>query len=542
MTTVKVVRWVALGVLAALVVFTIVAAAGSRTEPLRRLVVETLTERLDSDVSLEAFSVDTFPTVVVSGQGLVIRHRTQEASQAPLISIASFTVHCNVMDMLRRPRRFRTVTLEGLVVNIPPGGLKIRRGGSDGPAAGRPATELTPPPAPSAADQAAAREENDGESPIIVDELLANDAMLRIIPRRADKRPKEFAIRSLRMQSLGLGQQMPFTASLTNPIPRGEIETSGTFGPWRKREPGSTPVAGDYSFQNADLGTIKGIGGILNSTGSFGGELNRIAVRGKTDTADFHIDTAGHPMQLTTTFDAIVDGTDGDTYLNAVDAKLRNTGILAKGAVVGTKGVKGRTIKLDVEIKDGRIEDLLWLAVKGDEPLMVGRVGLKTDFLLPPGEPEVVERLQLDGRFDVDAAKFTDDEIQKKLSGMSQRAQGKGPDVRDQNVVSDLGGSFRLRNANLALSNLSFSMPGALVRLNGSYGLRSEAIDFAGTVRMDASVSEAAGKGGFKGMLLKMVDPIFRKQGAGAVIPIKVGGNRDKPEFGLDVGGIFKKK
>ena len=125
---------------------------------------------------------------------------------------------------------------------------------------------------------------------------------------------------------------------------------------------------------------------------------------------------------------------------------------------------------------------------------------------------------------------------------MSQRAQGKDPDVRDQNVVSDLGGSFRLRNANLALSNLSFSMPGALVRLNGSYGLRSEAIDFAGTVRMDASVSEAAGKGGFKGMLLKMVDPIFRKQGAGAVIPIKVGGNRDKPEFGLDVGGIFKKK
>ena len=220
MSTVKVVRWVALGVLAALVVFTIVAAAGSRTEPLRRLVVETLSERLDSDVSLEAFSVDTFPTVVVAGQGLVIRHRTQEASQPPLISIESFTVQCSIMDMVRRPRRFRTVTLEGLVVNIPPGGLKLRRGGSDGPAAGKPATELTPPPAPSAADQAAAREENDGESPIIVGELLANDAMLRIIPRRADKRPKEFAIRSLRMQTLGLGQQMPFTGVAHQPESR----------------------------------------------------------------------------------------------------------------------------------------------------------------------------------------------------------------------------------------------------------------------------------------------------------------------------------
>lgn len=536
--SVKVVRWIALGVLATLIVLTIVAAAGSRTAPLRRLVVQTLSDRLDSDVSLEAFSVDTFPTVVVSGQGLVIRLRSQAAEHPPLIEIKSFTVHCNLLDMLRRPRRFRTVTLDGLVVNIPPGGLKMR-GDDNGAAPGnKPATELTPPPPPSA--DAAPPQAGDHESPIIVGELIAYDAMLRIIPRREGKQPKEFAIHSLRMATLGLGQQMPFTATLTNPIPRGQIETSGTFGPWQKEEPGSTPLAGDYSFQNADLGTIKGIGGTLNSTGTFGGELNRIVVQGKTESADFHIDTAGHPMPLTTAFDAIVDGTDGDTYLTKVDAKLRNTGILAKGAVVGTKGVKGRTVKLDVEIKDGRIEDLLWLAVKGEEPLMVGRVGLKTDFLLPPGEPRVIERLQLQGKFDVDAAKFTDDEIQKKLSGMSQRAQGKDADAKRQNVVSDLSGSFRLRNANLALSNLAFSMPGAVVRLNGSYGLRSEAIDFQGTVRMDATVSEAARKGGFKGLLLKMVDPIFRKQGAGAVIPIKVGGTRDEPKFGLDVGGIFK--
>ena len=36
---------------------------GSRTSTLRRLVIETLAERLDSDVQLEAFSVDFFPTV-----------------------------------------------------------------------------------------------------------------------------------------------------------------------------------------------------------------------------------------------------------------------------------------------------------------------------------------------------------------------------------------------------------------------------------------------------------------------------------------------
>ena len=34
--------------------------------------------------------------------------------------------------------------------------------------------------------------------------------------------------------------------------------------------------------------------------------------------------------------------------------------------MTGTKGVKGRTTALDVAIKEGRIEDLLRLAVKGE--------------------------------------------------------------------------------------------------------------------------------------------------------------------------------
>ena len=58
---------------------------------------------------------------------------------------------------------------------------------------------------------------------------------------------------------------------------------------------------------------------------------------------------------------------------------------------------------------------------------------------------------------------------------------------------------------------------------------------------MDATISEAAGVGGMKGFFLKAVDPIFRKKGAGALVPIKVGGTREKPEFGLDVGKVSKK-
>jgi hypothetical protein len=268
------------------------------------------------------------------------------------------------------------------------------------------------------------------ESPIIVDELVADGALLRIIPRRQGKDPKEFAIQALTMRTLGYGQEMPFVATLTNPIPKGQIETGGTFGPWQKGDPGSTPLGGQYTFQNADLDTIKGIGGILASTGSFTGVLERIAVTGEARIPDFHLDISQQPVSLTSRFETVVDGTDGDTYLNKVDAQFLTTSLTAKGAVTGTKGVKGRTITLNVRIGDGRIEGLLRLAA--------------------------------------------------------------------ENVVSDLSGRLTLKSGSLSFADLAFGLPGALVRLRGSYGLRSEALAFDGTLRMEATISEAAG-GGIKG-------------------------------------------
>ena len=81
---------------------------------------------------------------------------------------------------------------------------------------------------------------------------------------------------------------------------------------------------------------------------------------------------------------------------------------------------------------------------------------------------------------------------------------------------------------------LKFQIPGATVQLAGTYGLRTEALEFDGTLRMQATISQAAG-GGAKSVLLKIVDPFFKKKGAGAVLPIRVRGTREDPKFGLDV-------
>jgi hypothetical protein len=531
----KVLTWIAIGLVGTLITLTIIVAAGSRTEPLRKLVVATLAERLESDVELESFSVDTFPHVVIVGSGIVIKLRSQNvaANVPPLIQIKTFTVHCGLLDLVGRPRRFKRVELEGLVINIPPGGLK--KDASQNPIAN--ALE----------DQnreivrKATNPKHPEEAPIVIDELVADGAQLRIIPKDQGKNPKEFFIHTLTMRALGFAQAMPFTATLTNPIPKGEIQTEGTFGPWQADEPGATPVAGKYSFDHADLGTIEGIGGILSSKGRFDGALERIHVKGDTHTPDFSLDVSGHTVPLDASFEAVVDGTDGDTYLTRVDATLRKTSITAMGAVVGTKGVKGRTVKLDVRVHEGRIEDLLYLATKAKTPLMVGRVAMHTNFLLPPGEREVMERLQLNGQFDLGAAKFTSRDVQQKLKGMSMRARGLDPKEDEAgNVVSNMDGRFRLRDGTLWLEPVSFGMPGATVQLTGSYGLRHETLSFDGTLRMDATISQAAG-GGIKGFLLKAIDPLFRKKGAGALIPIRVQGTVDDPKFGLNVGKVFKK-
>ena len=46
---------------------------------------------------------------------------------------------------------------------------------------------------------------------------------------------------------------MAYKAVLTNPLPKGSIDTTGTFGPWQREDPGSTPLTGSYTFDNVDL-------------------------------------------------------------------------------------------------------------------------------------------------------------------------------------------------------------------------------------------------------------------------------------------------
>ena len=506
----KLIRWGIVIVGGVLVTLWIAALGVSSTPSMRAALVRTLNDKLDADVDIGNFDVKAFPLMRIHGDRLKLHLKSEDNSE-PFVDVRHFEVRGGMAGLFRRPRRFSALELDGLRITIPP------RGPHD-------------------------HEEKRGSAmtamgPTIVDHVEAKDAQLVILPKNPQKEPKVFAIHNVMLESAGFDRAMPFTATLTNALPKGEIATKGSFGPWVKHDPGGTPVNGHYSFERAELNTIDGIGGILQSTGDFSGTLSEIDVRGTTSTPDFSLDTAGMPVPLDTTFHALVDGTNGDTYLKQVKAKLVETPIVASGAVVSIPNVKGRSVKVDVVIDQGRIQDVLRLAVKSRDPVMLGRLALRSALEVPPGKARVLDRMRLAGRFALQQAQFTDAGVQQQLASLSRRARGQSPDEAVGRIVSDMSGDFTLREGAIRFRTLRFSVPGATVELSGVYAIRSESLDFMGTLAMDAPVSKAIG--GLKSLLLKPFDPLFRKRGKGAVVPITIKGTRSDPKFGVDWRKVF---
>ena len=119
---------------------------------------------------------------------------------------------------------------------------------------------------------------------------------------------------------------------------------------------------------DADLATINGIGGTLDSTGDFTGNLEAIKVVGLANVPDFSLDLGGKPLPLTSNFTAIVNGTDGTTELENVDAVLVTTPLNVKGAIRNLPGPGNRHVELAVNVPEGRVEDLLALALDTTSP------------------------------------------------------------------------------------------------------------------------------------------------------------------------------
>jgi hypothetical protein len=534
-------KWLASCVILALAALAVlVSILFRRAEPfLRARIVQTLQNRFHARVELDGFKMSLIDGLQAEGRGLRIWPPAQVEgvnvppnSTDPLISLDEFRFHAPLHYRPGKPIYVSKVELKGLDIHLPP---KSHFGQSPG---AKPEDAEQPKGAA-------------GLISFSLGEIECTSAHFVLETSKPGKLPLDFAIARFKLTdsaggSINTGSAMRFEAELTNPRPVGIIHSSGTIGPWNTTDPGESPIEGEYQFDHADLSTFKGIAGILSSTGKYQGTLRDLIVDGDAETPDFRLTHFGNSLPLHTHFHAKVDATNGDTWLDPVDATLGHSHFTAQGQVVrvvapdpntGVPESKGHDIALKVNIDSARIEDFLHLTSHTPTPLLTGALTMKDTLHIPPGPAPVHERLDLKGVFNLDQARFTSMKIQDGLTQLSLRGQGRPKDVKAADpfaVQSTMQGDFQMAGGVISLPALTYTVPGATIELKGTYGVEGGAMDFAGTAKLEATVSEMVG--GWVGVLLKPANRYFQKDGVGTEIPIHISGTREDPKFGIDFG------
>ena len=149
------------------------------TPSLRGRLTRALSERFESNVELDALRVSLLPHLHVSGSGVVLRYKGR-TDVPPLITIASFDATASLWGVIGRPVHLKDVHVEGLEINIPPGGVDLDND--------------KPPAAATSAPKEPPEGENAPRSPLLVDDLAAERAVLRILRKNPAKAPRVWEI------------------------------------------------------------------------------------------------------------------------------------------------------------------------------------------------------------------------------------------------------------------------------------------------------------------------------------------------------------
>ncbi len=282
-----------------LVFIVVVLSAGSTIAlyylrgSLKEDIISTLREKFNSDVQIGDLQIVVFPRIFAKAHGIVMR-KIQSHDLPPLITIQDLTLSASLLNLLRR--HVSLISINGLQIHIPP-----RKHG--------PQSEPKKP-------------KKKIRFPLVIDRIDSENALLETLPGDARHVPQDFQIFHLVLHEFSFENPATFEAKLTNAKPFGDIVTHGQFGPWDTEDPGDTMVSGVFEFFNVDFNSIRGLSGTMSSNGKYEGTIDEINVEGDTEMADFALDVAANPMPLKTHYVAVVNGTDGNTYLNSVQATL----------------------------------------------------------------------------------------------------------------------------------------------------------------------------------------------------------------------------
>lgn len=474
---------------------------------LHRDVAAFLSQRTGHEVELESLSWRLFPLPHFRGGGLTVKDPSRDE---PLVVAREFEISFTLSGLLRKPRQLREIRFSGLLI-------RVSRGNSPG----------------ASFRNTSAGGSNPTASPLSVDHILIEDALMVIEAAEPHDPPQEIEIERIRLDAFSLNEAVPYSASLIFPNPRGEVQVEGSFGPWNYQNPVETPVSGEYTFREADLSGLDGIRGLLDTAGRFDGSVREARIEGKAEVTDFSLGENPHAVRLEVEYRTI--RRDTEVLLEEIVSRFGESTLRTSGRIgPASEGEANRT-DLKVTSESSRIEDFLLLTMKGDRPAMVGALTLDADIRIPPGTGPVRERLESQGNFHIPQGEFTSTDLQRTLEQLSRIGRlGEVAPQEGSSTFSDLSGSFQIEGSLIDFDRLSFEIPGIRLDLRGTYSFPDEQMDFRGTVAFEKSLSEMVPPE--MSRVLGVLDSILRRGDAGTVIPIRIHGTRSNPRIQPDFG------
>jgi AsmA-like C-terminal region len=471
-------------------------------------LTQSIQESFPVTVTIQKFHSTFFPDAGCVAEGLVVRRLGASPDTPPIATVQRFVVQARYPDLFLRPGYLTRIVLTQFRIHVPPLGTPVQE------------TSWKETP-----------------STTRVGEIIADGSAVQI-DRANSHDPLIFDIHTLKVASVSRNAPLKFDVSLHNPLPPGEIHSKGQFGPWNSTDPGQTAVAGHYTFQNADLSTFDGIAGTLSSDDDFKGVLQHIEANGSIDIPDFSVTRSKHAVHLTTDFQAAIDATNGDVDLQRVTSNFLNTRVAGKATIAGRPGQSGKTTAVDLSVSNGRVQDVLRLFVSGPNAPLNGVTTFRIHAVVPPGDPSFIQKVRLVADFGVAGGQFSQDSTQKNVDTLSETARGAKAEQQTEpqnpeRVISNLAGHVELRDATATFTDLSFSVPGASTRMHGTFNLQNQNVDLHGTLKTDVELSQMTN--GYKSVLLKPFDNLFKRKHAGAEVPVHLVGTYNDPHAGLDL-------
>lgn len=481
-------------------------------EPIaRRRLLASIDERMGTHSTLESLHVSFRPGLRVDGTGLRIPGRAQQ----PSIQVRAFQFRSNFGSLFSQKATLVTASVQGMSIVVPPG------------------EDHAPiPPAPTG-------HTHGQHGDFFLAQLTATASELVIQNADPQKYPLTFHLARLVLDDPDSSKPMHFDLVLANPLPLGAIHAHGTIGAFNPQRPRETQLSGRFDFAEANLAAINGVRGHLHGQGTLAGSLGLLIVEGDAATPDFGLAPGLLDTALTSHFHATADALTGEFQLSPVTAHLLGTDITATGRI--TRIPAGHDIAVETDLH-GRAEDLLeLLSPTRTPPLFRAALADRGPLHIAPGRARMLEKLQSTGSATLTGLRWSDHQIQQRIDDLSLRAQDHAPEAAEGRAPiapSTLSDNFQLHDGLLSLSAIDYRLPGATIRMDGTYNLPEETLDFHGILRTAARASHMTT--GIKSLLLKPLDVFLSKPGTGMQLPVSLTGHKSDLQLGLDLDHLFR--